>query len=170
MNRTHLDHSWTTTNKQTDHFKTLRVTTPGTTTAYDLWHPQWKPSSDLTWPRNSMQIRKLNHLLQEEACLKISYLLDNLQNYCANIRREGSKPRKSPEWIPKMMLRLKVSPLQHGYVGYLLQISRGENTVEDLWANFPRIPKAALRAFAGHFPHPFHHPFLGWPTSRKRPL
>ena len=35
------------------------------------------------------------------------------------------------------------------------------HTVEDLWANFPRIPKAALRAFVGHFPDPFHDPSLG---------
>lgn len=81
--------------------------------------PKWKLSPDLTWPSKSMQSRKLNHVSQEEACLKISYLLHNLQNYCATIRWDGSKPWKSHEWIPKMMLCQTISPLQHGYVGYL---------------------------------------------------
>ena len=81
--------------------------------------PKWKLSPDLTWPSNIKQFRKLNHVSQEEVYLKISYLLHNLQNYCATSRWDGSKPWKSHEWIPKMMLCQKISPLQHGYVGYL---------------------------------------------------
>ena len=38
--------------------------------------PKWKLSPNLNWPSKSMQFRKLNHVSQEEVCLKISYLLD----------------------------------------------------------------------------------------------